>query len=121
MYIYSGETGCADLGQMTAGIRVDGKQRFKLAENSFAELSLPPGKYAFDASTDDQKACHGQWSPGKFWPTVTLELAAGEVHFLQYNPVAPRCLSTCERHLVEVPGTTARAEMQGARQVSVAP
>lgn len=121
VYVYSGETGCIDLGQMNTGVLVNGEQQFTLAEHAFAELSLPPGEYAFDSSTDDQKACQGQWSPGKFWPTVTLELSAGVVHFLQYNPATPRCLSSCEPHLVEVPRATALVEMQGARQVAVTP
>ena len=119
IYAYSASTGCIDLGQMNADIFVNGEKRFRLAENSFAVLTVDPGSYTFSASTDDQMACQGRLFPGDFWPPVPLETEPGRTYFLQYNGKSTQCESTCGRHLVVVGKELAIEEMMGAREVAV--
>ncbi|WP_415885722.1 DUF2846 domain-containing protein [Neptuniibacter sp. QD37_6] len=121
VYIYSSHTGCVDLGQMNVDIFVDGNNILELAENSFALIYLEAGEHVFNTSTDDQKACHGQWSPGKYWPTVNLQLQPSRSYYLQYNKPSGSCISTCDRHLTEVPAEIAIQEMQGTKEIKLRP
>lgn len=119
VYIYSAETGCFDLGQMNTEVLVNGEKFLTLAENNYTLITLPEGNYRFESSSDDQNVCHGRLLPGRYWPPVNLKLKASHIYFLQYNPRADHCISTCDRHLVEVDAELANDEMQGANRVQI--